>query len=179
MLAAAESMELGNEKQSAYEMYQLAFGALKKASTREEILRATAVAGKLAEMAQELGQAQEEEKKWLMEAAARVGAVLVLDRKENQKQLEHLEEQLRQLEENGTSNGNEWDYNHRKILRMEDMEVPNTLGELEVPKWAEAVDVLAPFEALGSFYARTGNIGYVALFFVGRAHLNSDCRQGS
>ena len=32
---------------------------------------------------------------------------------------------------------------------------------LQLPEWATKVDIAAPFEALGSFYARTGRLEYV------------------
>jgi hypothetical protein len=38
-------------------------------------------------------------------------------------------------------------------------EIRKSLEELELPSWAMLNDFAAPFEALGSFYARTGKPG--------------------
>jgi hypothetical protein len=44
------------------------------------------------------------------------------------------------------------------------------MKELQLPEWATKTDVAALFEALGSFYARTGKPEYVSFYTSSPAH---------
>ncbi len=93
-----------------------------------ERIRAVSIAYKLGELSQELQKSLAEEEKWL------VWSVEAL-----------LKTVLQGSPASSKIAGS--------ILNMSDL-----VGELELPSWAMLHDFAAPFDALGSFYARTGNI---------------------
>ena len=98
--------------------------------TNEERLRRVAVACKLAELC--TNEEGEEEEKWLVWA---VGEVLRLAGVQTK---------------NGDSVGG--------TARLDSTSTSVVLAELELPSWMRRVDLGAPLAALGSVYARKGNV---------------------
>jgi hypothetical protein len=95
----------------------------------EERMRAVAVACKLGAMAEEWQQPEEEEERWLSWA---VGELLKVVK----------------------------DHHGRAGQDKTELEASTrvVLSELDLPSWASRQDVGAPLEALGAFYARSGNV---------------------
>ncbi|KAF9532613.1 hypothetical protein CPB83DRAFT_847069 [Crepidotus variabilis] len=102
-----------------------------------ERVRAISIAYRLGELAQELKKPLEEEEKWLSWAVeALLKTVLQVPRPLSQ-----------------PSSGSQLDVYHR----MED---------LELPSWDAMQSLAAPFEALGSFYSRTGKIDFAMPLYL-------------
>ena len=113
-----------------------------KGLSGKERLRSVAIAYKLGEMADTYQQPAAEEERWLVYA---------------------VEELLRILR----------DEQHASRLRTadgvsdSDKEHQLVLSDLELPKWVEMTDVVAPLQALGAFYSRTGRQECVIFEFTG------------
>lgn len=95
----------------------------------QEKMRAVALSHKLGEMAHDMHKPQEEEEKWLVWSVETI-----------------LKSVLQ------APAGNQADQNGSR----HDIQV--MVEELALPSWVVQQDIAAPFEALGSFYSRTGNI---------------------
>ena len=102
--------------------------------TVAEGIRAVSIACKLGQLAQELQKPVADEEKWLVWS---VDALLKIIIKEG----------LR-TDVNNNNNGT------RNVTKS----VQSTLDELSLPSWAMSHNFAAPFEALGTFYARQGKI---------------------
>lgn len=138
-IALAGVLEDNNKPREAYELYARALDDLRKTQglSGRERLRAVAVAYKLGEMADTYQQPAVEEERWLVYA---------------------VEELLRVLK----------DEHHASRLRTgavadadNDKEHQLMVSDLELPKWVQLTDVVAPLQALGAFYSRAGKQEYV------------------
>lgn len=143
-IALAGVLEDNNKPRESYELYARALDELRKTQglSGKERLRAVAVAYKLGEMADTYQQPSVEEERWLVYA---------------------VEELLRVLK----------DEHHASRLRIgavadvdNDKEHQLVVSDLELPKWVELTDVVAPLQALGAFYNRAGKQEYVICLFV-------------
>jgi hypothetical protein len=153
-IALAGVLEEDDRPQQAYEVY---VDVLKDLQTRKELglgkekqrppppppplsererMRIVAVAHKLGEMAEMYQQPQEEEEKWLTMAVEEVLRVV--------KDMQDVAKKGREKE---------------KEKEKEKVKAVKTLlDDLELPPWVSRTDIGAPFESLGAFYARAGNI---------------------
>ena len=136
-IALAGVLEAHDRPKEAYQVYSDVLQILQRQLEAgrlggEERMRAVAVACKLGEMAEEWQQPEEEEERWLSWA---VGELLKVVRDNH-------------------------DLARRKEGEREELEETSrvVLAELELPSWASRQDIGAPLEALGAFYARTGNV---------------------
>jgi hypothetical protein len=136
-------LEDSHEMERAYQIYKEGFMQMFNGSTKvgeslstdslnllnaAERIRAVSIAYKLGELSHELQKSLAEEEKWLVWSV----------------------EALLKTVSQGSPAGS-------KIAgNMSDMS--GLVGGLEFPSWAMLHDFAAPFEALGSFYARTENI---------------------
>ncbi|KAF9225946.1 hypothetical protein BS17DRAFT_777932 [Gyrodon lividus] len=115
--------------------------------TNEERLRRVAVACKLAELCTE--RSQEEEEKWLKWA---------------------VEEVLRlagaQTEPGGARAGEAETGAAREVQDGNPYSQPVVLADLELPSWMRKVDLGAPLAALGTLYARKGNVEYAMPLYL-------------
>ncbi|KAI0659691.1 hypothetical protein C8Q70DRAFT_980398 [Cubamyces menziesii] len=138
----AEAFEGSNRPQEAYDVYSAALAQLQAAKnlSGRERMRAVAIAHKLGEMAEIYQRGPEETEQWLTYA---------------------VEEMLRVVKsESNASKG--------KVVSAEepDGEVGAMLGELDLPWWVRKVDVAAPLEALGRFYAQEGKNEYAVTLYL-------------
>ncbi|KAI0319235.1 hypothetical protein OF83DRAFT_1111472 [Amylostereum chailletii] len=142
-----EVLEANERPETAYETYSAAHTFLQK-HRRElagpERLRAVAIAHKLGEMADtyQLGNAEQE--RWLTWAVEEVLKIAKMADKKSQKK--------RPANEGDDTEG---DAENRLVL-----------AELELPKWVTAVDIGAPIESLGQFYAKTGKIEFAVPLYL-------------
>lgn len=127
----AEELEASNRPQEAYDIYSTALAQLRAAKnpSARERMRAVAIAHKLGEMAEIYQQGPEEEEQWLTFA---------------------VEEVLRVIKDEGVAP------KQVKSAAEPEGEDGTMLAELSLPWWVRKVDVAAPLEALGRFYAREG-----------------------
>lgn len=144
-IALAEVLESSNRPSEAYETYSAALAQLRASQatgklSNKERMRAVALAHKLGEMAEVYQRGAEEAEEFLTFAVEEVLRVI----KDGQAGIE--------VEGKGKE-------------RAEEGEVGTMLAELELPWWVSKVDVAAPLEALGRFYAQEGKSEYV------RSHL--------
>ena len=131
-ISLAEVLESSNRPSEAYETYSTALAQLRAAQTRlsgRERMRAVALAHKLGEMAEVYQRGAEEAEGFLTFAVEEVLRVI----KDGQADIV-VEGKGKEREEEG--------------------EASTMLAELELPWWVSKVDVAAPLEALGRFYAR-------------------------
>ena len=130
-IVLAEVLESSNRPNESYETYSAALAQLRAAQEQaplsgRERMRAVALAHKLGEMAETQQRDPEEAEHFLTFA---------------------VEEVLRVLKDQaGKGKGKE--------EGGEDGETVTMLAELDLPWWVSKVDVAAPLEALGKFYAR-------------------------
>ncbi|KAI0676353.1 hypothetical protein C8Q78DRAFT_1073170 [Trametes maxima] len=138
----AEALEGTNRPQEAYEIYSAALLQLRAAKdlTGRERMRAVAISHKLGEMAEVYQQGSEEAEQWLTYA---------------------VEEVLRVLkdEANGGKEG-------VRNLAVPEGEAGSMLAELDLPWWVRKIDVAAPLEALGRFYANGGKNEYAVTLYL-------------
>jgi hypothetical protein len=135
-------LEAHDAPKRAYEVYEAVLRILQAAAPPgrggggggAERMRAVAVACRLGEMAEEYGLPLEEEERW------RSWAVTEL---------------LRVVGKQGDGDGEEGTAAAAAVGGSVDVDV---LGELDLPPWVRSEDLGAPIEALGAFYARTGNV---------------------
>ena len=145
-IALAEVLEASNRPSEAYETYSTALAQLrasqatKKLSGRER-MRAVALAHKLGEMAEVYQRGPEEAEEFLTFAVEEVLRVM----KDGEAGIE--------VEGKGKE-------------RADEGEVGTMLAELELPQWVRKVDVAAPLEALGRFYAREDKPECVSLHHI-------------
>ena len=145
-IALAEVLEAANRPSAAYETYSAALAQLRAASTAaqgsgagtaglspRERMRAVALAHQLGEMAEKYGRAPEEAEHFLTFA---------------------VEEVLRVLKDEAAAGGVQVSGKGKEKDVDGEGETGTMLAELELPWWASKVDVAAPLEALGRFYAR-------------------------
>ena len=140
-IALAEVLESSNRPSEAYEAYEAALAQLRASQATgklsgKERMRAVALAHKLGEMAEVYQRGAEEAEGFLTFAVEEVLRVI----KDGQANIE--------VEGKGKE-------------RAEEGEVSTMLAELELPWWVSKVDVAAPLEALGRFYAQEGKPEYV------------------
>ncbi|CDO74577.1 hypothetical protein BN946_scf184583.g4 [Trametes cinnabarina] len=140
-VALAEELEASNRPQEAYDIYSTALAQLRAAKdlSGRERMRAVAIAHKLGEMAEIYQQGSEEEEQWLTFA---------------------VEEALRVVKDEGVA---------PKVIKSAeepDGEDGAMLAELSLPWWVRKVDVAAPMEALGRFYAREGKNDYAVTLYL-------------
>ncbi|EKM58009.1 uncharacterized protein PHACADRAFT_88704 [Phanerochaete carnosa HHB-10118-sp] len=140
-IALAGVLEDNNKPREAYDTYVDSLTKLRQASglSSQERLRAVAVAHKLGEMAETYQQPAIEEEQWLVYA---------------------VEELLRILRDENISTQlamptHDADEEHKTVI-----------AELELPKWVEKTDVIAPLQALGAFYNRTGKQEYAVPLYL-------------
>ncbi|KAI8972857.1 hypothetical protein BD414DRAFT_499603 [Trametes punicea] len=136
----AEALEATNRPQEAYEIYSTALAQLQAAKdlSGRERMRAVAIAHKLGEMADIYQQGPEEEEQWLTYA---------------------VEEVLRVVKDETTKG-------KTKSAEEPEGEVGVMLAELDLPWWIRKVDVAAPLEALGRFYAHEGKTDYAITLYL-------------
>ena len=113
-------------------MYAEALDRLGQANglTRNERLRAVAIAHKLGEMAEAYQLPQEEEERWLVYS---------------------VEEMLRVVRDDQQGRGRT-----DGTAEVVESDQPVSLDELELPRWVQKMEVVAPLQALGTFYSRVG-----------------------
>ncbi|KAH9852253.1 hypothetical protein C2E23DRAFT_826531 [Lenzites betulinus] len=141
-VSLAEAFEGTNRPQEAYDIYKtvlLQLQATKDLSGRER-MRAVSIAHKLGEMAEVYQQDPEEAEQWLTYA---------------------VEEVLRVVKDESSAGKG-------KVVSAEepDGEVGSMLAELDLPWWVRKIDVAAPLEVLGRFYAREGKDEYAATLYL-------------
>ncbi|KAL7277232.1 hypothetical protein ACG7TL_009084 [Trametes sanguinea] len=137
----AEELEASNRPQEAYDIYSTALAQLRAAKnpSARERMRAVAIAHKLGEMAEIYQQGPEEEEQWLTFA---------------------VEEVLRVIKDEGVAP------KQVKSAAEPEGEDGTMLAELSLPWWVRKVDVAAPLEALGRFYAREGKNDYAVTLYL-------------
>ena len=140
-IALAEVLESSNRLSEAYETYSAALAQLRASQATgklsgKERMRAVALAHKLGEMAEVYQRGAEEAEGFLTFAVEEV--------------LRVIKDGQANIEVEGKGKG-----------RAEEGEVSTMLAELELPWWVSKVDVAAPLEALGRFYAQEGKPEYV------------------
>jgi len=142
-IVLSDVLEDIHEMEGAYRIYKEGFMQMFNGSTKDEgsrstdslqllnvaeRMRAISIAYKLGELSHELQKSLAEEEKWLVWS------------------VEALLKTVLQGSPAGSKIAG-------SISDMSDL-----VGELGLPSWAMLHDFAAPFEALGSFYARTGNV---------------------
>ncbi|KAM5537624.1 hypothetical protein V8D89_008702 [Ganoderma adspersum] len=145
-IALAEVLESSNRPSEAYETYSAALAQLRASQATgklsdKERMRAVALAHKLGEMAEMYQRGAEEAEEFLTFAVEEVLRII----KDGQVDLE--------IEGKGKE-------------RAEGGEVGTMLAELELPWWVSKVDVAAPLEALGRFYAQEGKSDYATTLYL-------------
>ncbi|KAH6918040.1 hypothetical protein BKA70DRAFT_1554198 [Coprinopsis sp. MPI-PUGE-AT-0042] len=123
---------------------KVAFGSLRSNLSQAERMRAVAISYKLSELAEELGVPKDEEEKWLVYTVETV--------------LKHV------MQRSGVAEVvvQEKDPKTGQIVE----ESADVFEQLELPRWVLKHDLAAPFEALGAFYARSGNINYAMPLYL-------------
>ena len=137
-IALAAVQEDNAKPQQAYDTYVGALEGVRAAIAEggvsgRERLRAVAIAHKLGEMAEMYQQPEDVEEGWLVYA---------------------VEELLRTLRD-------ERNLTRRATDGKEQEEQRAMLDELELPRWVDRMDVVAPLQALGRFYNQRGKQEYV------------------
>ncbi|KAI9065263.1 hypothetical protein FKP32DRAFT_1590751 [Trametes sanguinea] len=140
-IVLAEELEASNRPQEAYDMYSKILAQLRAAKglSARERMRAVAIAHKLGEMAEIYQQGPEDEDQWLTFA---------------------VEEAIRVMQEEGLGP------KQVKSTAEPEGEDGAMLAELTLPWWVRRVDVAAPMEALGRFYAREGKDDFAATLYL-------------
>ncbi|KAH9941779.1 uncharacterized protein BXZ73DRAFT_88203 [Epithele typhae] len=145
-IVLAEVLESTNRPEQAYETYSTALALLRAAEAQpqtqlsgRERMRTVALAHKLGEMAEVYQREPEEVEHFLTFA---------------------VEEALRMLKDAGGVDVK----GKQKAGAGEDATV--MLAELEMPWWVRKVDVAAPLEALGRFYARENKPQYATTLYL-------------
>lgn len=135
-ICLAGVLEQDGKLEEAYKVYeeallqlQHAMGSKPRDLKGQEKMRAIALSHKLGEMAHDMRKPQEEEEKWLVWSVETI---------------------LKNVMQAPAGDQADQDGSRR------DMQVMGE--ELALPRWVVQQDLAAPFEALGSFYSRTGNI---------------------
>lgn len=153
-IALAEVLESSNRPSEAYETYSAALAQLRASQATgklsgKERMRAVALAHKLGEMAEVYQRGAEEAEEFLTFAVEEVLRII----KDGQAGIE--------VEAKGKE-------------RAEEDEVGTMLAELELPWWVSKIDVAAPLEALGRFYAQEGKSEYVfPIFYVSQTIIDA------
>ncbi|TFK18264.1 hypothetical protein FA15DRAFT_675406 [Coprinopsis marcescibilis] len=114
-----------------------------------ERMRAVAISYKLGELAAKMGKPKEEEEKWLVYSVETVLKDVMAH--------PIAAEVIVQGNPSDQSNANE----KGKVV-----ETVGILEDLRLPTWALKHDLAAPFEALGTFYSRTGRIDYAMPLYL-------------
>ena len=129
-------MEESNKLESAFEVYEEALERLPEkweGLSGKERLRAIGIAYKLGEMARTMSDKEKKEEGYLAWAVEALLKSMNSERK----------------------SGDE------SVGKSEDVNDDLVMKTLQLPEWATQTDIAAPFEALGSFYLRTGRSEYV------------------
>ncbi|KAI0355963.1 hypothetical protein OH77DRAFT_1424247 [Trametes cingulata] len=138
----AEALEATNRPQEAYDVYKTALMQLRAAKglSGRERMRAVAIAHKLGEMAEIYQQGPEETEQWLTFA---------------------VEEALRVVKDEAGGV-------KEKVVSVGEPEgeVGAMLSELDLPWWVRKIDIAAPLEALGRFYAQEGKNDYAVTLYL-------------
>ena len=134
-VSLASVLEDDNKPQEAYEVYSTVFERLRKAGklSGKERLRTVAIAYKLGEMAEIYQLPVGEEERWLVYA---------------------VEEMLRLLKDEQQVTRGVREEDAHNATGEQDQSL--TLDELDLPPWVNQTDVVAPLQALGSFYNKVG-----------------------
>lgn len=104
----------------------------------QEVLRQVSIAHKLGELAEIYSLGEEEEEKWLTWSVERL---------------------MRAVKEQGDAVGLQNTSGKTAEVAVEGSEqVQTLLADLDLPGWVTKTNLGAPLEALGSFYARRGNV---------------------
>ncbi|TFK83595.1 hypothetical protein K466DRAFT_498180 [Polyporus arcularius HHB13444] len=145
-IVLGEVLEASNNPNEAYEIYSAAFAQLRAALARNSLsgrerMRAVALAHKLGEMAEVYQRGPEEAEHFLTFA---------------------VEEALKLVKDEAANAGK----GKEKEKEAEEGEVGTMLAELELPWWVRKVDVAAPLEALGRFYAQEGKPEYSTTLYL-------------
>ncbi|KAI0370552.1 hypothetical protein BV20DRAFT_281681 [Pilatotrama ljubarskyi] len=141
-VALAESLEATNRPQEAYDIYKTALMQLRAAKglSGRERMRAVAIAHKLGEMAEIYQQGPEETEQWLTFA---------------------VEEALRVVKDEASGGKGK-----TESVEEPEGEVGAMLAELDLPWWVRKIDIAAPLEALGRFYAQEGKNDYAITLYL-------------
>ena len=147
-IALAGVYEADSKLQLAYQTYADALNHMQEGSDKTsrlrpglshaERMRAVALSHKLGEMAEELGKPKEEEEQWLVWSVETV--------------LRDIMGSAPAVIESAA-----------KMTEKDKENAVLIVDELKLPKWVVKHDLAAPFEALGSFYSRAGNVRYALL----------------
>ncbi|KAI0763447.1 hypothetical protein BD413DRAFT_642949 [Trametes elegans] len=142
----AEALEGTNRPKEAYDLYSAALAQLRAAQglTGRERMRAVAIAHKLGEMGEIYQQPPEEVEQWLTFAVEEV--------------LRVVRDGASAPDGKGTAGG----------VGTEEPEGEDgaMLAELDLPWWVRKIDVVAPLEALGRFYAQEGKNEYAVTLYL-------------
>ncbi|KAI0828665.1 hypothetical protein BC628DRAFT_1316098 [Trametes gibbosa] len=141
-VSLAEAFEGTNRPQEAYDIYKTILLQLQAAKglSNQERMRAIAIAHKLGEMAEVYQQDPEEAEQWLTYA---------------------VEEVLRVIKEESAATKGK-----APSAQEPEGDVGAMLAELDLPWWVRKIDVAAPLEALGRFYAREGKDEYAVTLYL-------------
>ncbi|KAL9709556.1 hypothetical protein Ac2012v2_007295 [Leucoagaricus gongylophorus] len=135
-ICLGEVLEGDNKKSEAYDVYVDSLRQLQDADiptmTGPEKMRAVALAYKLGELGESLEKPKEDTEKWFTFAVETV--------------IKHVLQVSPSTSSAGTPN--------------EEADNLVLVAELGLPDWVSTVDIAAPFEALGTFYSRSGKLDY-------------------
>lgn len=133
-ICLGEVLEGDNKKSEAYDVYVDSLRQLQDADiptmTGPEKMRAVALAYKLGELGESLEKPKEDTEKWFTFAVETV--------------MKHVLQVSPSTSSAGTPN--------------EEADNLVLVAELGLPDWVSTVDIAAPFEALGTFYSRSGKL---------------------
>ncbi|KAF8220921.1 hypothetical protein L208DRAFT_727251 [Tricholoma matsutake] len=135
-ICLASVLEQNHKPERAFEVYEEAFEMMPQQSetlSGKEKVRSVGIAYKLGEMAGAVKGKEDTEEGYLCLAVE----ALLKDKDDSE----------RQTREGQGLMGNNVNMNDDAAMKM-----------FELPQWATKIDIAAPFEALGSFYARTGRL---------------------
>lgn len=143
-ITLAAVLEADGKHEQAYQVYQEALSQLQEGAgdsasrlrtglSAPERMRGVALAYRLGELAEQLHKPAEEEEKWLVHS---VETTL--------RDIMHASPKKDVSIERETPEGR--------------VEASGIVEHLKLPMWATSHDLAAPFEALGSFYSKTGKI---------------------
>ncbi|KAF8637891.1 hypothetical protein AX17_002514 [Amanita inopinata Kibby_2008] len=154
-IALASTLEEMDKADQAYDVYVDALSHIQEAGTKtpltiDEQLRGVALSCKLGEMAHILGRGEDQEERWLVWAVEVIlKNVMVNEPRRSLKVKEGEHISTEQTGSSGTSHG-----------------IHSAPTDLELPAWVSVTDIAAPFEALGSVYARTDRDEYALPLFL-------------